>query len=184
MSWHSSEEPQFHVLVAGVRHKWLLVTCLYEDLASVHYSAGPTETYRIQTNDMVLKGEDRQKSVIRTDESRDESQACTFSVNYPDKAGVSPFGESFLLSLLGYCLWEKGQHAGVERVFILGLQTEGIKFPSTLGKCYQSSDKRAKGLPYKLVITACLNWLRGCLPDTIGFQTGTLPLSPLALPGS
>lgn len=36
-----------------------------------------------------------------------------------------------------------------------------MKFPSGLGKCFQSLDKGAEGLPYKLVITACLNGAKG-----------------------
>lgn len=61
-----------------------------------------------------------------------------------------------------WCWWEKGQHAAVERVFPLGSPNrEGMKFPSTTGKCIQSRDKRAEGLPYKLVITACLNEAKG-----------------------
>lgn len=36
-----------------------------------------------------------------------------------------------------------------------------MKFPSRLGKCFQRRDKRAEGLPYKLVITAYLKGAKG-----------------------
>lgn len=36
-----------------------------------------------------------------------------------------------------------------------------MKYSSRVGKCLQSRDKGAKGLPYKLVITVCFNGAKG-----------------------
>ncbi|TNN87279.1 hypothetical protein EYF80_002481 [Liparis tanakae] len=55
------------------------------------------------------------------------------------------------LVLAIWCRREKGQHAGVERVLRPpSPNLEEMKFPSGLGKCFQSRDKGAKGLRYKL----------------------------------
>lgn len=61
---------------------------------------------------------------------------------------------------------------------------EAMKFPSRLGKCFQSRDKGAEGLPYKLVITAWLNGAKGLFGWHQWLSKGTLPFSPLALPVS